>query len=1135
MKQRLLPFGFLLLLIAGLSSFVFLSADAQKNGKDIRQEHGQSFKTGGDYLALMRNNQHTGLLNPQDVSQARKQVMAQSTVGYKSSDALDWVSLGPDNIGGRTRALIFDNRDATAKTMYAGSVSGGIYKTTNLGNTWVKVNTGGSAGVLNVSCMVQASDGTIYAGTGEGFSTQNYTGLGLYGYDGGFLGKGLFKSDGNDNFSLIDGTAPNGMEWAYINKIAIDNAGGRMFAATNTGLKYASMSDLGSWSSDIKYVVDSTMITRNIVVDSVVYCDSVHLDENNNIIEIFGSSGWQVEIMSDDTTNIARSEYAVSPESDMPCYDVKANANGSLIANFNNRVYVAANGNVTNFRNVSIAGSNPDSYRKDILTWNSTYSIRYKNGGLIHSEQHVTEETINWHIDYYYLADDSKIAGHPSGVDGGRTEIAVSPSDPNIIYVHVSKGNSPRKGSLVGVYVSENNGVSWRTVIPGGSNIVNTLGSQVFSPTGTATTYYQGDYSNAISVFPGNPEKIICGGVNLWYGFKSTTNGFYQVGQKSFSTATSVLNGIYDALYVHDSHHAYVFRPGYNNEFYACTDGGIYQGIVSGQNFSFKAVNRNYVTTQFYSVEVTTGVKEYVGGTQDNGTLYGDGTSGTGREAVDIWRIANLDPKYPTGTDGGAVAFSNLRMKKPGIEENDPPVFYSRNKFPFTSVTDDNPIMRRSGTLGYDFAESYLSGDISNDNFIIPTLLWEDYNNPMSQRTTEYIASTDLAAGTRITVRSNNYKQPFDYVLPVDLMEDDTLDVPDPYTTRLFIAQTDEIYMTLEALQFDADPAWYLISESGSNGFEGTPISMDISADGNYLFVGTTDGRLFRISNIAQAYFEETADVNSSTCIIATDEITVAPDLSQVVTSVSVDQKDANKVMVTLGNYGNTDYIYYTSNALDDYPNVAFNSVQGNLPLMPVYCGLLEIDETTDKAIVGTEMGIWTSDNVVTGEWYYDGGDIGKLPVMDITQQRYFRPEYYISYKDPVTNEVFYEIYPRTENIGDIYVATFGRGVYMTDLDYVGIDDQPDDATGLSVEALHVYPNPSMGDLNINITVEGASNSFVEVYDLSGRSVYSHDCSNLGRGKQEIVIPAGSLTRGTYVVQYNNGNTLFSQKVIILK
>ena len=163
------------------------------------------------------------------------------------------------------------------------------------------------------------------------------------------------------------------------------------------------------------------------------------------------------------------------------------------------------------------------------------------------------------------------------------------------------------------------------------------------------------------------------------------------------------------------------------------------------------------------------------------------------------------------------------------------------------------------------------------------------------------------------------------------------------------------------------------------------------------------------------------------------------------------------------------------------------------------------------------------------------GVDIGKLPVMDITQQRYFRPEYYISYKDPVTNEVFYEIYPRTENIGDIYVATFGRGVYMTDLDYVGIDDQPDDATGLSVEALHVYPNPSMGDLNINITVEGASNSFVEVYDLSGRSVYSHDCSNLGRGKQEIVIPAGSLTRGTYVVQYNNGNTLFSQKVIILK
>lgn len=60
---------------------------------------------------------------------------------------------GPDNVGGRTRAILFDKRDATFNTVYAASVAGGIWKSTNLGSTWVKVNQANSN--LNVSCMAQ--------------------------------------------------------------------------------------------------------------------------------------------------------------------------------------------------------------------------------------------------------------------------------------------------------------------------------------------------------------------------------------------------------------------------------------------------------------------------------------------------------------------------------------------------------------------------------------------------------------------------------------------------------------------------------------------------------------------------------------------------------------------------------------------------------------------------------------------------------------------------------------------------------------------------------------------------------------------------------------------------------------------
>jgi hypothetical protein len=45
---------------------------------------------------------------------------------------LTWTERGPNNIGGRSRAILIDKRDPTGNTVFAASVSGGIFKTTNL-------------------------------------------------------------------------------------------------------------------------------------------------------------------------------------------------------------------------------------------------------------------------------------------------------------------------------------------------------------------------------------------------------------------------------------------------------------------------------------------------------------------------------------------------------------------------------------------------------------------------------------------------------------------------------------------------------------------------------------------------------------------------------------------------------------------------------------------------------------------------------------------------------------------------------------------------------------------------------------------------------------------------------------------
>ena len=49
-----------------------------------------------------------------------------------------WQSIGPGNVGGRTRALLID--PVNPDVMYAAAVAGGIWKTTNGGNSWAPLN-----------------------------------------------------------------------------------------------------------------------------------------------------------------------------------------------------------------------------------------------------------------------------------------------------------------------------------------------------------------------------------------------------------------------------------------------------------------------------------------------------------------------------------------------------------------------------------------------------------------------------------------------------------------------------------------------------------------------------------------------------------------------------------------------------------------------------------------------------------------------------------------------------------------------------------------------------------------------------------------------------------------------------------
>ena len=244
MKNRILPFSLFLFAI-GLTFFLFSSTFLHNQETTTPKEASYTsaakvFKPAAKYLATIRNNQVTGQIDFRDVVQARSQVESISSSANRNA-VLDWKLLGPDNYAGRTRAIMFDSGDESSNTIIAASVSGGIYKSTNLGLTWNKLNGWNKA--LKVSCLVQDDQGNIYAGTGESFATQDFTNFGPLGYNGGFMGTGIHKSTDGNTFNQLPNTKPvmnsDTAAWAFINELAFDNVKGNLYASTNRGLRYS--------------------------------------------------------------------------------------------------------------------------------------------------------------------------------------------------------------------------------------------------------------------------------------------------------------------------------------------------------------------------------------------------------------------------------------------------------------------------------------------------------------------------------------------------------------------------------------------------------------------------------------------------------------------------------------------------------------------------------------------------------------------------------------------------------------------------------------------------------------------------------------------------------------------------------
>jgi photosystem II stability/assembly factor-like uncharacterized protein len=148
-----------------------------------------------------------------------------------------WTSLGPGNIGGRTRSIIIHPRDPN--TMWAASAGGGIWRTDDGGASWEPVDDLMANLAVSSIAMDPTDPDIIYAGTGEGFSNLD-----------AMRGAGIFRTADGATWHPLEATAKP--EFYSVTRLSVSADGKVLLVATPQGILRSE--DLGrlSWGRTLE-------------------------------------------------------------------------------------------------------------------------------------------------------------------------------------------------------------------------------------------------------------------------------------------------------------------------------------------------------------------------------------------------------------------------------------------------------------------------------------------------------------------------------------------------------------------------------------------------------------------------------------------------------------------------------------------------------------------------------------------------------------------------------------------------------------------------------------------------------------------------------------------------------------------
>ncbi len=436
-----------------------------------------------DFLRTM--DPSTGTIPVERLLQANRIATDSKRRGGGPLVTSDWVERGPTNVGGRTRAIMFDPNDENQTKLWAGGVAGGLWVTgdvTSSSPEWTAVNDFWSNLAISAIAYDPTDTQVFYAGTGEGWFNADAV-----------RGGGIFKSEnGGETWDLLESTSSS--TYYNIQDLLVDGLGD-VYASTREGGLRRSQDGGETWEV------------------------------------VLGAGG-----------NGAVSDRAA---------DLEMGPDGRLYVTFGifsqGAVYASDTGDAASWERIS------------------------SNDGFATSFQ--------------------------------RVELAVAPSDANVLYAVTQAPNN----SVQGVYRSNDAGASWtETSFPGHPG-------DAFRPPGAEPSNRQAWYDLIIEIDPNDAEVVYLGTIDFQRS---------QDGGATWNLISSAY-GSPGVPYMHPDQHNMLFRNDSSDELIFANDGGIYYvADASTTPIDFEQRNSGYNVTQFYSAALNpdAGSNTMLGGTQDNGT-----------------------------------------------------------------------------------------------------------------------------------------------------------------------------------------------------------------------------------------------------------------------------------------------------------------------------------------------------------------------------------------------------------------------------------------------------------------------------------------------------------------------------------